>query len=180
MACNVSFQSDPKLPCQKAQSTILARLLAKEIVAFSELHTAEIGLHSKRFGRESFLGFPTMTQLLSSVQLWRHWFLGTSDARGWWRCGNLTAGHVCLNLSHIKYVIKEHNKRALNYTNWGDARERWLLIACGSGEVNTQAAPDFRSLKWDDSELTTLCDKSPFDRIVVSDPWRQNHKWLKA
>lgn len=99
--------------------------------------------------------------------------------RGCWACCNLTTGNIAVSLSYIESAIEQKNKKATSFENWGDAAEKWLLIAAGSGDVNTHAPRFAPNINWNDPELTKLCRSSYFDKIAFWEPVGQWHKWLK-
>jgi hypothetical protein len=81
-------------------------------------------------------------------------------------------------MKYIKSAIKNKNKKATKY-NWGNANEKWLLIAASGGNLSNNAGPATQNVNWADIELLNSCSNSLFDRIVFWERIRCWYKWLK-
>ena len=174
ITANVKLKSDLSI---QGSSPELARQLAKELVNFMEAHQVRQS-EVLRFRCRDFHGYPTLVSMLSSLWLLR----GTDDAvpasRCCWICANITTGYIRLNLKYIKSSIKNKNKKATGY-NWGNANEKWLLIAASSSNLSNNAGPASQKVNWVDPELLGLCCESLFDRIVFWERIRCWYKWFK-
>ncbi len=177
ISATVEIKSDISLPNKLARQKDLARQLAKELVNFVEAHQVRKSQHL-RFHCRDFNGYPMLVSMLSRLWLSR-W---TDDAvpafRGHWICSNITSGGICLDLEYIKSAIKKKNEKATKY-NWGNANEKWLLIAASDGNLSNEAGPAIKNVNWADPELLDLCCESLFDRIVFWERIRCWYKWLK-
>ncbi|MFA5252328.1 MAG: hypothetical protein WC454_07075 [Phycisphaerae bacterium] len=156
----------------------LARQLAKELVNFAEAYQVRQSEHL-RFCCRDFNGYPMLKSMLSSLRLSRWTDDAALASRCSWKCSNITTGCIRLNMEYIKSAIKNKNKKATKY-NWGDANEKWLLIAASGGNLSNNAGPAaIQNVNWADPELLDSCSKSPFDRIVFWERIRHWYKWLK-
>jgi len=156
----------------------LARQLAAELVAFAEAHGVRKSEHIP-FDHWQFNGYPTLDSLLSELLLSRWTDDPVRVFRCSWICSNITDGGICVNLEYIKSAIAKKNRKAANYENWGDAGEKWLLIAADGANLCNHAGPSIQNVNWDDAELLELCRTSPFDGIVFWERIRCWYKWLK-
>lgn len=156
-------------------STEVARQLARKLVAFAEDHPVSISHHLTFRGRE-FGGYAVLEALCNWLLLsrWTDDVVGASRCA--WVCCNINTGAIGLNLSYIKSAIQNKNSKAAGYPNWGDAEEKWLLIAASGSNLSNQAGPRVRDDAWADPALTELCRSSPFDRIVF---WERIRDWYK-
>lgn len=171
---NVKLKSDLSIPGSSAE---LARQLAKELVNFVEAHQVRQS-EVLQFRCRDFHGYPTMVSMLSSLRLLRETDDAVPASRCCWICANITTGYIRLNLKYIKSAIKTKNKKATKY-NWGNANEKWLLIAASSSNLSNNAGPARQNVNWVDPELLGLCCESLFDRIVFWERVRCWYKWLK-
>jgi len=173
----VKLKSNLSLPWGLVKQQNPARQLAKELVNFAEAHRVR-QLEHLRFDYRNFNGYPMLEFMLSRLMLSR-W---TDDvflaSRCSWTCSNITTGGICLSLKYIKSAIKSKNNKATKY-NWGNASERWLLIAACGSNLSNQAGAPMQNVNWADPDLLNLCCESPFDRIVFWERTRCWYKWLK-
>jgi len=153
-----------------------ARKLAKEIVAFTESHPVRLSEHCRWCSRDFDNGYPTMQSLLASLWLSR-W---TNDAvfasRCSWICCNVATGQIGFSLPYIKTAIENKNEKASGY-DWGNADEKWLLIAASGHTVSNRAGPHTQDADWTDAGLMELCRNSPFDRMFF---WERISHWYKS
>jgi len=147
----------------------------KELVDFVETHPVAQSEHVS-FHRRDFGGYSDLESLLDSLSLSR-W---TNDevfvSRCGWTCSNITMGGICLNLSYINSAIEMKNKKAAKY-QWGDAKERWLLIVASGRTLSNNAGPSIQNVNWADADLMKLCQSSPFNRIIF---WERSRCWYKS
>ncbi len=155
----------------------LAIPLAKELVNFAEAHQVR-QLERLQFRCRDFHGYPMLVSMLSRLMLSRWTDDAVFASRCSWTCSNITAGGTCLSLKYIKSAIKNKNMKATKY-NWGDASEKWLLIAASSDNISNNAGPAIQHVNWVDPELLELCGESLFDRIIFWERIRRWYKWLK-
>ncbi len=174
----VRFTNNLPNPAKPSNYCQLSRSLATELVAFVEAHPVRKSQHIQ-FRHRDFNGYQTLESLLSSILLSRWTDDVVLASRCSWTCSNVTTGGIGLNLSYIKTAIENKNKKANNYENWGDAREKWLLISASGSNLSNHAGPPMQNVNWADSELLDLCRNSPFDRIVFWERIRNWYKWLK-
>jgi hypothetical protein len=156
----------------------LARQLAKEIVDFLDVHpitgSARFPAHSAASPGTEFSDFPTLKRMVFSMRLQR--IPGIAYfSRHHWTCFNISTGSIGLSLEYIRTSIKNKNAKAASY-DWRSADEKWLLIVAACGNLSEQAGPP-EERNWDDSELRTLCCKSPFDKIYF---WERARRWYKS
>ena len=176
----VTFKQNPAIPTgRRAAKLPVARLLATELITFVEQHShVPISRHYRFSNRDHFSHLPTMASLLGSLRLVRFTDEPSFASGRIWECSNITTGFTGINLNYIKTAIDNKNRKALKY-NWGDAEQRWLLIASAGHYVNDSAGPREQDVNWDDPDLKTLCRASPFDKIVFWERVGEWHKWLK-
>ncbi len=164
------------LPTKLGEQKKPARQLAKELIDFVEAHQVRQS-EPLPFRYRDFNGYPKLESMLSWLRLSE-----TDDAVCVFRrsltCYNITTGYFRLSLEYIKSAIKIKNKKATKY-NWGDANEKWLLIAASSGNISNNAGRAMPNVNWADPELLDLCCESLFDRIVFWEKVRCWYKWLK-
>ena len=158
--------------------TKLARQLATELVDFVETHPVGKSAHVRWTSRD-LEQHPTLQSLVATILLSRWTNDEVFASRCSWTCCNITTGGIGLNLGYIKAAIENKNKKANNYENWGDANDKWLLIAASGSILSNHAGPPMQNVNWADSELLDLCRNSPFDRIVFWERIRNWYKWLK-
>ena len=174
---SVNLRGKPPIPKKHKE---LAKQLAKELIAFMEAHPVRKldELYFRRRDRRNFNGYPMLESMLSWLWLSR-W---TNDlvpaSRSSLTCSNLRAGFIGLNLRYIEIAIAKKNKKAKKYS-WGDAEEKWLLIAASGGIINNSAGPAIPDVDWANTNMLDLCRNSPFDKIVFWERYRCWHKWLK-
>lgn len=173
----VKIKSDLSLSKKLARQKDLGRQLAKELVNFVEAHQVRQSEHL-RFRNPDFNGYPMLGFMLSRLRLSRWTDDAVLASRCSWTCSNITTGGICLSLKYIKSAIKNKNKKATRY-NWGNANEKWLLIAASSSNLSNNAGPAMQNVNWADPELLDLCCESLFDRIVFWERVRCWYKWLK-
>lgn len=174
----------PNLPLAQGKgkdkrNVVPARAIAAQIIDFIETKLVGEAFDHRVFHKREFIGYPLMNCHVDYFRLSR---CQTSSGRAStcsWTCFNTNTGNIGLSLSYLKASIAAKNKKAPDYENWGNATEKWLLIVCGAGFVSSQAASINRRLK-PDSQLKTLCRRSPYDRIVVFDRVHNWHRWLKG
>lgn len=157
----------------------LARRFAGELVRFMEARPfAEEEripqCHSPPSVR-AFSGFPTLESMVSDIRL-RRIRGGVFRPRCHWRCSNITAGCIGLNLEYIKSAINKKNAKAAKY-NWMSANEKWLLIVAAGETLSNNAGPPDQEVKWNDPVLCDSCRISPFDKIVF---WEYARNWYKS
>jgi hypothetical protein len=164
------------LPTKLGEQKKPARQLAKELIDFVEAH--QVGQSEPlQFRYRDFNGYPKLESMLSWLRLSE-----TDDAVCVFRrslaCYNITTGGIGVRLEYIKSAIKKKNKKATKY-NWGDANEKWLLIAASSDIISNHAGRAMPKVNWEDPELLDLCCESLFDRIIFWEKVSCWYKWLK-
>ncbi len=155
-----------------------AKSLARELVAFVEANPVALSarLH---FRRSQFSRYPILESQLSTLWLSRWTDREVLASRCSWSCCNITAGRAGLNLGKLMTYIASKNRKAKDYEHWGDADEKWLLIAAAGDHHNAHAGPPSQSVDWADPGLRGLCQGLPFDRVLFWDRTRRWYKWLK-
>ncbi len=155
----------------------LAGKLAKELVNFVEAHQVRQSQHLN-FRRHDFNGYPMLGSMLSWLILSRWTDDAVLASRCSWTCSNITTGGICLSLEYIKSAIENKNEKATGY-NWGNANEKWLLIAASGKNLSNKAGKAGQNVNWADPDLLDLCCESPFDQIVFWERSCHWYKWLK-
>ncbi|MGD9109658.1 MAG: hypothetical protein PVG93_01840 [Phycisphaerales bacterium] len=152
----------------------LAGPLAKELVDFVEAHQVRQSEYLQ-FCCCDFNGYPMLESMLSELRLSRWTDNAVHASRCSWTCDNITSGYIRFDLEYIKSAIKNKNRKAAKY-NWGNANEKWLLIAASGGNLSNNAGRAKQNVNWADSDLQSMCCNSLFDRIVF---WERIHRWCK-
>lgn len=160
-----------------ADPIALARKLAEEFVEFLKANPIRQS-ERRRHQPSDFDAYPTIKSLIAGMRLSRLSFDPPVASRFAWKCNNITCGDVNLSLDYIKSAIANKTKKAGQY-NWEKAQEKWLLIAAGR-RINSNCAgsPD-HDVNWNDSDLLTACQDSPFNRIVFWEMVAGWHKWIE-
>ena len=173
----IKIEDNLNLPRKLKEQEELARQLAEKLVNFIEAHQAGQSERLK-FRSCDFNGYPMLESKLSWLRLSRWTDDAVPACRSAWTCENIKTGGICLSLEYIKSAIKKKIEKATGY-NWGDANEKWLLIAASGGIISNNAGALMHSVNWTDPKLLDLCRESPFDRIVFWERVHCWHKWLK-
>ena len=177
ISARVKLKSNLSLPRRLVKQQNSAIQLAKELVNFVESHQVRQSEHL-RFRCREFKGNLILESMLSELRLSRWTNDAVRASRCSWICSNISTGYICLNLEYIKSAIESKNKKANRY-NWGNANEKWLLIAASGGNLSNNAGGPIQNVNWADPDLLNLCCNSLFDRIVFWERIRCWYKWLK-
>jgi len=173
----VTLKENTHTTKNKAPDTHLARRLARELVAFANDHPVRKREYPQ-FRHRDFGKYPILDSLCDGLLLLRESDDATRASHACWNCRNTTIGFINLDLEYIKSAIEQKNKKADKY-NWGDADEKWLLIAASSCRPSNAAGPSMPNEDWADPNLLAACCNSPFDRIIFWERIRCWYKWLK-
>lgn len=163
---------------RSSNDNIRARKLAAELVDFVEKHPVRINTHECLASRD-FVGYTELRSSIDRIVLSRWTDDDVYPSRCAWTCDNLAAGHIGCKLDYITGAIGVKNEKAKKYPNWGNASEKWLLIAASGNNVSNRAGPSMQDVDWEDSNLRKLCGVSIFDRIVFWERVSNWYKWVK-
>ena len=154
-----------------------AKQLAKEIIEFVEDHPPHGP--ARTFWRcRDFGGQAAMEDFLKSITISRVPHDPGRAMAHHWRCSDVNAGNVGLDLAYVGKAMKKKSEKAANY-NWEDADEKWLLIAASGETISDGAGPLIGGVNWATPEMVELCRESPFDRIIFWERIAGWYKWIK-
>lgn len=155
----------------------LAQQLAGALVAFAETHPVEHLTH-RLFNRHELQQSPVLSPLVSSLRLSRVAKPSRFVSRSSWKCFNISVGFIGLSVGYITSAVQQKNRKSLTYSRNG-AQELWLVIAAAGDTLSNHAGPFSVCRELVDSQLMSLCQNSPFDRIIFWERIRCWYKWLK-
>jgi len=155
----------------------LAKLLAGSLVAFAETHPVEYPTH-RHFNSLELQQTPALHPLVSSLRLSCVSKPSRFVSRCNWTCSNISVGFIGLSIDYITSAVRNKNRKALKYDR-SNAQELWLVIAAAGDTLSNHAGPFSQSGELVDSQLMSLCQNSPFDRIIFWERIRCWYKWLK-
>lgn len=156
----------------------LAKQLAASLITFAETHPIEHLTH-RCFNRLELQQSPALYPLVTSLRLSSRISMPSGfGSRGIWDCSNISVGSIGLSIDYITSAVKNKNRKAPKYDRRG-SDELWLVIAAAGDTLSNHAGPFSQSDKLADPQIMSLCQNSPFDRIIFWERIRCWYKWLK-
>jgi len=117
-------------------------------------------------------GYPLLQKYVRSLEIKNVVDSGVLFA---WPCANTSVANVGVDPRHVATAVRNKAREASHY-DWGDAKEKWLVICAHGSPIVSNAGPLPELVDWQRADLTQDCQSSRFDRIFFYQslyPWCQ-------